>query len=202
MTRVFVGGEGASELGGWAREAAYRGDSPEPGVLESLARKVADGDWVVVDAVCWKNIRKYQVGRADHNDVDNVLGVVLAAEEAGCEVVIFSRDDDGDPNTARAIVEGIARAVEAFDVDIVGAACRPCVEGWVLAIGGRPGTERLTSSRAKSDARADGLGVTADYVAAIEAADIGPAPRYPRIAADAETLRAFLEQAVSMLRAP
>jgi hypothetical protein len=72
----------------------------------------------------------------------------------------------------------------------------------VLALQGTTQTERLTSSRAKSDARANGLGVTADYVAAIEDADIGSAPQYPRIAADAETLRAFLEQAVAVLGEP
>jgi hypothetical protein len=197
MKRVFLGGEGASELGGWSKERAYRSD--EPGALEALARRVAEDGWQVVDAVCWKNIRKYQVGRSDHNDIDNVLGLVLAADEAGCDVVVFSRDDDGDDSTARAVIEGIQRARDAFDVPIVGGACRPCIEGWVLAVIGVGRTENLSSARAKSDARGRGLDGTAAYVEAIESADMGPAPSFARVPADAETLRAWLAQAATVL---
>jgi hypothetical protein len=197
MKRVFLGGEGASELGGWSKERVYRSD--EPGALEALARRVAEAGWQVVDAVCWKNIRKYQAGRSDHNDVDNVLGLVLAAEEAGCDVVMFSRDDDGDDATASAIAEGIRRARGEFDVTIVGGPCRPCIEGWVLAVLGTARTESLGSARAKGDARARGLDGTAAYVTAIESADLGRAPSFARVPADAETLRAWLAQAATVL---
>jgi hypothetical protein len=197
MKRVFLGGEGASELGGWSKERVYRSD--EPGALEALARRVAEDGWQIVDAVCWKNIRKYQVGRSEHNDTDNVLGLVLAAEEAGCDVVMFSRDDDGEDATASAVAEGLQRARNEFDVTIVGGPSRPCIEGWVLALLGATRTESLGSARAKRDARARGLGGTADYVAAIESADIGPAPEFARLPADAETLRAWLTQAVDVL---
>ena len=36
LWRVFLGGEGGTELGGWARENVYRTD--DPGVLEAFLR--------------------------------------------------------------------------------------------------------------------------------------------------------------------
>lgn len=103
MIKVFLGGEGSNELGTrWHRPM---GD--QPGVVEALLRRVRADGWCVGGARLWKTIRKYQAGVArgapNHGDARNVLGLVLHAYEAACELLVFVRDDDGDPDRDPAI---------------------------------------------------------------------------------------------------
>ncbi len=46
--KVFLGGEGPSELGGWSKEREYRDTHPEPGILESLMLKVQPNGWKII----------------------------------------------------------------------------------------------------------------------------------------------------------
>src|SRR5258705_10886531 len=96
MLKVFLGGEGNNELG--TRWYVPMGD--EPGVVETLLRRVRPSGWRVAAALPWKAIRKYRTGaanqRADHADAHNVRGLVLHAYEEACEMLAFLRDVDGE----------------------------------------------------------------------------------------------------------
>jgi hypothetical protein len=50
VIRVILAGEGKNELGSFAVEAPFRGDTPEPGVVEALLRQIRPDGWQVVDA--------------------------------------------------------------------------------------------------------------------------------------------------------
>ena len=96
MIKVFLGGEGANELG-------TRGQRPpgdDPGVIETLLRRVRPDGWRVEGAIVWKEIRKYQAGAAAHypahGETYNVLRLLLLAYERDCKMVVFLRDVDGD----------------------------------------------------------------------------------------------------------
>lgn len=147
--RVWLGGEGPSELG----TRADGGD--EPGVIEALLRKLEPAGWVVDGAQRWKYIRKYRAGFAarggeNHEDIHNVLGLALKASEGeGCEVLAFTRDADADDRRAAAIARGIELATEQFPMlVIVGGVARPAIEGWVLALVGVRDSDALSRARA------------------------------------------------------
>jgi hypothetical protein len=55
--RVFLAGEGESEIGSWANGPEYR-DNNYPGVLETLLRKVKETGWTIEAARQWKSLRK------------------------------------------------------------------------------------------------------------------------------------------------
>jgi hypothetical protein len=54
VIRIILAGEGKNELGGFAVEAAFRDEEPEPGVLETLLRQVRPEGFRVVYAILWK----------------------------------------------------------------------------------------------------------------------------------------------------
>jgi len=96
MLKVFLGGEGNNDIGTrW-----YRPMGGLPGVIEVLLRKVRATGWHVAGARSWQSIRKYRaggaLGKANHGDARNVLGLVLHAYEDACEMLAFVRDHDGD----------------------------------------------------------------------------------------------------------
>lgn len=197
--RVFLGGEGPNELGGWHAEVEHRSDLPDPGVIESLLRRVRADGWRVVGAVAWKSIRKFRSG--GHADAERrcVEGLALMARERGAEVVAFSRDTDGDRARARSAEAGIASAAEKFSDGprIAGGVAEPMVEAWILALVGRAGAESL--SRAKLLKAMDSLGLsqksTRGYVRVIEDANLDALPR------DAVSLRNWLSRARAALDA-
>jgi shikimate kinase len=135
---VFLAGEGATELGGWAAERPYRTTSPNPGVLQVLLEKVASDGWEIRDAAVWKSIRKFRV-RTERRDaeVQNVLGVALEASERGLQALVFSRDRDRDVEREKRIEDGILAAQRQFpSLKIVGGVAIEEIEAWTLAAHG------------------------------------------------------------------
>jgi len=194
--RVFLAGEGTNELGSRIGHPSYQSDE-RPGVLYALLTRVQSTGWEVAGARDWKSIRKFRARGAVHADTRNVLGAVLDAKEAGCEVLAFSRDQDRDPDRKAAIEEGIRRVPEEFEdaPDVIGGVAIPTLEGWILALLGRSATEALTpqkAARALADAGID-LKDTLAMVAVVQEADID------RLPDDAASLTAWLAQARAVL---
>lgn len=198
VQRVFLAGEGSNELGGHADHPSYR-DATKLGVLEALLRRVEPAGWEVVGAVPWKSIRKFRVGAAAHADTRNVMGAANDAREADCQVLAFTRDKDNDTSRPAAIEEGITRASTEFPgVGIVGGCACPTLEGWLLALCGKTGTERMSPTKASDELVKAGVRSKdgAAMVAVVENAKLEAVPR------DAESLLRWLEQARSTLAAP
>jgi len=183
---VFLAGEGPTELGGWAKEKVYRDARPSAGVLEALLRKMRDTGWGVVDAVCWKNIRKYQARPSLGAEIHNVMGVALHATEAGASLVAFTRDRDRDERREIDIRLGIEKATDTLSSCpvIVGGVAIEAIEAWTLALAGQRQSHR--HPRPKEHLASAGI---IDQVAAIEDSDI----HSPSL--DSPSLRAWLDQA-------
>ena len=178
MIRVFVAGEGAHELGDWARDATYRASPPAAGAIEVLARKVSPEGWSVVGGVQWKRIRKVAPGAHRSREERNVRGALLQAQEANCEVVLFLRDQDGDGDREPTIEAAVADSSKvAWGVPV------RSLDAWLLALEGREKTEQI---REPKDEVGDHH--AAVVIARFQAADISAAPR------DARSLRAWLDR--------
>jgi hypothetical protein len=186
VIKIFLAGEGATELGGWAREKVYRDPTPSVGVLEALLRKVSASGWTIIDACCWKNIRKYRVRPPMPAEIRNLLGVALQAKEAGAEVLAFARDRDRDEDRQSAVVEGIRSASNTLNPcpTIVGGVAIEAIEAWLLALHG----ERRGYHHARPKEHLAALGIT-HHVTVIEAADTDS----PSI--DSPSLQTWLDQA-------
>ena len=179
---IAFAGEGPNELGSRARERMYQEDA-QPGVLQTLARRIQPEGWHVGLGIVWSRIRKLDSHRRMNAEVRNVLVAALDAREAGCSALVFARDTDGDEDRRRDIEQGAQQAVESFRA--MGAA-HPRLEAWILALTG----ETHTEDRGHIDERLAEAGVdkkdTARMVAVVEAADLGAMPE------DAHSLRAWL----------
>ena len=57
MMRVFLAGEGRTELGEWAKEPPYREPPGEKGVLVALIERVVSDAVTIVDGLAWSKIR-------------------------------------------------------------------------------------------------------------------------------------------------
>jgi len=177
MLKVFLGGEGNNDIGTrWQRPM---GD--QPGVIETLLRRVRANGWQVAGARSWQSIRKYQAGaarkRAAHDDVHNLLGLVLHAYEEACEMLAFVRDSDGDElreQEIRRVLETIATFgfAEAYryELAIVGGIPKPKLEGWILCLLGVVGTDAMTRARVDREMAATDVAAksTEHYVAIAE----------------------------------
>jgi hypothetical protein len=188
--KVCLSGEGSSEVGGDKPNGQRRG------ALEALLLGIESVDWCVHHTIRWKDIRKYQAGGARgtvaHKDERNVLKLALMATEAGCEVVAFSRDVDADGEREGGIEKGIAQAGKQFEsLTIIGGAAKPALEGWILALLGERGTDRLSRKRANEMLEERGIGdkQAEDYVEVIERANLAGLP------SGCESLRTWLERA-------
>ena len=181
--RVFLVGEGESELGSRAGAPAYQSDK-HPGVLFTLLSRVQPSGWIVGGAREWKSIRKYQARGAAHEDTHHVLGAALDAREAGCEILAFTRDIDRDPARREAIAEGIRRVSSALSSppDVIGGVAAPALGGWILALLGEKATEEMSPLRAQAMLAAKGMmpGDGAAMVRVAEDADLDAVPRTPR----------------------
>ena len=199
--RVFLAGEGSNELGVYARDPAYRAEGGHQGVLYILLTKVQPDGWQVGNARLWKDLHKLRVGAArrgsvEHQDTRNVLKLAVIAEEAGHDVLAFSRDLDADREREDAIEEGLRRAAELCPgLGLVGGVAVPALEGWVLALLKVAKTEGFSRDRAQAELDAKGLAPKdgAAMVEALAEADLATLPR------DAESLRAWLERARAVL---
>lgn len=144
--KVFLAGEGRAELGEWANHPNYRQTPPQGGLIEALLGRVRNGGWTVTDAVCWKDIRKYQIGAPCPAEVRNVMGAALRAREAGCDVLAFTRDRDGDHQREKDIASGIDRAEQEVEgcPAIIGGVAIEAIESWVASAAGNPRAEQAS----------------------------------------------------------
>lgn len=186
--RVFIAGEGRHELGDFCRDPPFR--SGAPGLVEILVRRVATVPVVVADGICWKAIRKYRFGGFASADERAVVGLHLLALEAGCDVVVFVRDEDGEPDRREAVKRGLAQARERFPrVSAIGAVAVQSLDGWTLAMLGHDRTESLKPARAKSQLDSLGSDSTEARV------EIASKVALEALPADAASLRAFVDAA-------
>lgn len=191
--KVWLGGEGASEIGDRDR------GGERVGALEGLLRRVEATGWRVEGATQWRHIRSYRLGKGiggDHNDRHRIAGVALMAWEAACEVVAFSRDTDAEPERAEAIEDGIAAAREMFPhVQIIGGAAKPALEGWIVALLGHRDSDALSRKACNERLREhDAQGKHAeDYVQIIESADL------QRLPPGCASLERWLQRAATIL---
>jgi len=194
--RVYLAGEGANEIGHLAKLPAAP-SAEGRGVLQALLARVEAEGWEVLGTRRWKDIRKLSVGRAGHADVRNVVGAALHAKEAGARVLVFSRDCDSDPERRAAIEDGVSRVpARIHDApQIVGAAAVPALEGWILALAGVPGTEKMSRRRAEAECEKRQIEAknTAAMVGIVDQADLA------RIPSDAVGLRLWLDRAKNVL---
>lgn len=191
MTRrvqVFLGGEGANELGGWSGPASYR-DPGALGAVEALLRRVEAEGWEVCGALEWRRIRKFTVGgRGIHADTKNVMALTLHAKEARADAVTFMRDRDGDEGRVEAIRRGIERAKTDFPdaPPVIGGVAVPKLEGWIAAMLGERDPDVLSPGRADKALTKHGVAAKdgAAMVEAIAAANLEAATaRSPSLAA-------------------
>lgn len=150
MLRVFFAGEGPDELGDWANDPAYWPSSDATGsggVLHALVGRFAA--YQTVGALRWKKIRKFRAGDHASPEARNVMGLALAAEEAGCDALVFARDRDGDREREVDVEEGIARATKSRRIRIVGGTANEELEAWVLAMKGTPRSESFSNPKEK-----------------------------------------------------
>jgi hypothetical protein len=187
--RVYLAGEGATELGSRQGGPTYQ-SGDEPGVLEQLLTLVHQEGWEVVQARQWKHFRSLRAGHHGPKDRRNVLAAALDARYAGCDVLVFSRDQDRDQARRDAIEAGVAEVSGTYpQLRVAGGVATQCIEAWVLALFGRPRTEELScaaAARAVEDAGCSGWREMASRVAECE---LG------RRAADADSLGIWLDRA-------
>lgn len=127
-----------------------------------------------------------------------MLKIALHAEEAGHQVLAFSRDLDADGERAEAIEKGIREAEGLCpDLGIVGGIAIPALEGWVLALERVPKTELFSRKKAQTELSSRGFEAKdgAAMVRVIEQANLDQIP------ADATSLLRWLARARSALPA-
>jgi len=147
--KIFLAGEGRTDLGDWAREPQFRSVPPVQGCVEALLRNIAPAGWSIEGAVKWKDIHKYQSGIHRRPETRNVLGAALRARQAGCEALVFVRDRDGDPDRADDIEAGLREAASIVATTRVagGVAIRD-IEAWVLACRGTIDSQSVRDTKA------------------------------------------------------
>lgn len=200
MIRVFLAGEGRNELGDWVDPIPYRAERPRDGVVPALLRKIRGDGWMIIDAMPWRAIRKFQSRPPISAETKTVLGLALAASEAKCDVLVFCRDRDGSHSNAnlereRDIDDGIRRVAETFENPprIAGGVAVKRLESWLCALTGELHSE--DDWRPEDHLKACEVDDTEAMVRLVEAADLDEIPE------DARSLRVWLERARDALEA-
>ncbi len=193
--KMYLGGEGRNELGSRAGDPAYQtGDNP--GVIETLLRRVEPSGWEVVGAIEWTKIRKFQARGPTQKEERNVRGLVEMANRADAAVASFVRDADADEKRTKTIESAIAKSAEDFpQVAVIGGAAIPVLEAWMLAMKGVHGTERL--SKAGAQRRLSESGIVEKNTAAMT--DVVSEVDLDRLPSDAESLRKWVARAREVL---
>jgi hypothetical protein len=197
LIRVILAGEGKNELGSFAVEAPFRGNNPEPGVVEALLRQIRPDGWQVVDAILWKNIPKLRVGIGGKGEGLNVRRALHHAKKRGCDVLAFTRDRDKAKFAHRekeieATLDAL-RSEGAAAPAIIGGVAIEKLESWLAALSGVQTSEDLR----RPEEKLAELGIddkdTAAMVRFVEDTGLGNVP------ADALSLRRWLDRARNIL---
>lgn len=181
-----MAGEGPHDIGRWAQDPAWHG----PGVsfVEALLATVVPTGWVVEGGRPWRKIPKHRSGDRRSAEERNVLGALALARHAGCDVLVFLRDDDHEPGRAEALNRGVAGRREDDPQVVPGIPVRT-VDSWCLAI---LGVARSEDERRPKDAlAAHDVRTAAERVALVEERGLGDVP------ADARSLMSFRDSAVA-----
>jgi hypothetical protein len=122
-------------------------------------------------------------------EVANVLGLVIKARDAGCDVVAFSRDRDRDRQRERDVQAGIERARDIIPEcpAIIGGMAVEAIESWAASLQQRRSAEAAADPSQLLDQR--GLGHMRSIA---EGADLSKLP------ADAQSLRRWLDSAAQV----
>ncbi|HEY2365606.1 MAG TPA: hypothetical protein VGH87_04430 [Polyangiaceae bacterium] len=158
-------------------------------MLHALLRKIEPAGWEVGGARTWKSIRKLRVG-AHHNDTNNVIALAIDAREAECDVLVFSRDRDGEVERDEAVEEGIRRA-QSKDLVVAGSVAIPKLEAWILALLSHSRTEAMSGTKADATLTGAGIAGRDAMVAVVDAADLAKLPE------DAASLRRWIARALA-----
>ena len=197
MIAVYIAGEGSNELGTYAREPAYA-DGSEPGVIETLLRRVASEGWEVGGGFKWASFRKYRARGPTPGDAHAVDALVHEAHRAQVPCVAFLRDRDDDEERVRVIHKAIEEARGKFPrVEIIGGVPVPVLEAWILAMRGKTKTETLGKAAAQKALVREG--VPEKSTAAM--VEVARDARLDALPEDAKSLRAWLERAREVLPA-
>lgn len=192
--KVYLGGEGPNELGNYEAKLLNPAGT-YCGVIETLLRRVEPEGWAVTGTTQWKRIRKYQGTGASLNEERNVLGLVEMAHRADAAVVSFVRDADDDSERPRTIALAIEKAAEVFPkVAVIGGSAIPVLEGWILAMQGEHGTEKLRKAGAQRKLKDKGIDKdTSRMTQEVSVSDLA------RLPADATSLRSWISKARDVL---
>lgn len=139
--RIWLAGEGPTELGDWGNHPANRSTPAALGLLEALLRQVRAEGWEVHGGIRWKDIIKVGVGAHRRAETRNVLGAALDALENGCDALVFVRDRDRDTAREATIERGVLEAKRELKLGVAGCLAVEAVEAWVLALRGEQWSE-------------------------------------------------------------
>jgi hypothetical protein len=192
MIRVFLAGEGSSELGSRSGHPSYQSDD-HPGALQALLRAVRADGWEVVGAIDWRRIRKLKVNAPSSGDERNVHAVSLHATEAGAHVVAFARDRDRIEEREADIERAIDTAGPERGLRIIGGVAVETLEAWLIALTGEVGSEAIRHPEEEMGR----LGLVAKSAA--HYADHVEKHGLARIAGDAGSLRRWVARARAAL---
>ena len=193
--KVYLGGEGANELGSRCSDSIHQ-DASHPGVIETLLHRVQTEGWMVIGAMKWCRIRKLRSKGPSPNEERNILGLMVEAKRAKAQVLAFVRDSDNEKERPKVIAAAIDKAKLEFpDIEVIGGTAIPVLEGWILAMLGERKTESL--SRAGAQAKVVDRGLAAkDTSAMVHATANFSIDKLPE---DATSLRGWLDRARQVL---
>lgn len=161
--KVFLGGEGTTELGRFAYEAAYQSVG-DRGVLQVIVEALGAE---VIGGIPWCRIRKVRAGAHATAEARNVAGLVLVAKERGADAVVFIRDRDRDVQRQRDVEQGILDAQRCFPtVRIAGGCAVEAIEALGLVLLGDVRAE--TYAKPKDTFAARGYGTVDSFCSLIE----------------------------------
>lgn len=164
--RIFIAGEGQTDIGNAADALAYQ-DPAFPGVVQTLLDKAGSEPWQFCGAIRWKDIRKFRAGHNKGADRHNVAALALKAREVGADAIAFVRDRDGHQQRGRDVDAGIAAI---GDLPVVGGVAIETVEAWVLRALGDAHAEKHRQPRLVL-ARDHSIDSREDKVATLQNAD-------------------------------
>ena len=196
MIRVFLGGEGVDELGRFAHASAYamhvssKGEEQKGrGILEALAERLKGQPLEFVGGLAWHRIRKNKRMRGlTSAEARNVMGLALDARAAGCEAVVFVRDQDGHSQRAADVEEGIQAArSHCPGLLIIGGMAVEEIEAWLLAMLGERKSESHKHPKEVLQER-HGISNRLDKTRVVEEANFAKLPE------DAHSLRTWMSR--------
>ena len=190
--KVFLAGEGRHELGDWVHPEQYREKPAVVGLVEALLLRLECRGWKVIGAIKWQKIVKLRPGQFRTQEMRNVRGAALHAQEAGADLLVFVRDRDGQGERE----DEIKGAIDELSVDdgavrIAGGVAAQQIEAWILALRGQLRTESINDS--KSALKASGVSNLSEMVSIVRAAVLAERP------GDAVSLSRWLTAAKSVL---